>query len=162
VICWRSALRLGPLGQCTLLNKEFSFPRLLFFEYPAHILHTEHKGRLNSRRWEDGGCRRCCRRWSMCEVQTRVDVGRETGIFKLALKHIQILSQLLILHRSWVWCICPWCFSDRNFGCFFFYRLLATLISLVSVSGLVVQDFLPTSISSLFGTKLSILMLTMV
>jgi len=45
---------------------------------------------------------------------------------------------------------------------FFFYRLLATLISLVSVSGLVVQDFLPTSISSLFGTKLSILMLTMV
>jgi len=43
----------------------------------------------------------------MCEVQTRVDVGCETGIFKLALKHIQILSQLLILHRSWVWCICP-------------------------------------------------------
>ncbi len=40
----------------------------------------------------------------MCEVQIRMGVGCETGLFKSAVKHIQIVSQLLILYRLWGWC----------------------------------------------------------
>jgi len=36
----------------------------------------------------------------VCEVQIRVCVGCETGLFKSPVKHIQILSQVF-LHRSW-------------------------------------------------------------
>ncbi len=35
----------------------------------------------------------------MCEVQIRAGAGCQSGLFKLALKHIEIISQLLILYR---------------------------------------------------------------
>ncbi len=41
----------------------------------------------------------------MCEVQIRVGAGCQSGLFKSAVKHIQIVSQLLILHRLWGWCL---------------------------------------------------------
>ncbi len=34
----------------------------------------------------------------MCEVQIRVGAGCQSGLFKSAVKHIEIISQLLILH----------------------------------------------------------------
>ncbi len=41
----------------------------------------------------------------MCEVQIRVGAGCQSGLFILAVKQIQIVSQLLILHRLWGWCL---------------------------------------------------------
>ncbi len=35
----------------------------------------------------------------MCEVQIRAGAGGQSELFKSAVKHIQIGSQLLILHR---------------------------------------------------------------
>ncbi len=41
----------------------------------------------------------------MCEVQIRVGVGCQSGLFKSTVKHIEIVSQLLILLRLWGWCL---------------------------------------------------------
>ncbi len=35
----------------------------------------------------------------MCEVQIRAVAGCQSGRFKSSVKHIEIISQLLILHR---------------------------------------------------------------
>ncbi len=43
--------------------------------------------------------------WWMCEVQIRVGAGCQSGLFKLAVKDFQIISQLLILHRLWGRCL---------------------------------------------------------
>ncbi len=39
-------------------------------------------------------------RW-MCEMQIRAAAGCQSGHFKSVVKHIEIISQLLILHRLW-------------------------------------------------------------
>ncbi len=80
----------------------------------------------------------------MCEVQIIAGAGCQSGLFKLAVKHIQIISQLLILHRLWGWClvlgdvpqtspywqrIVGWKLSSQLFRVVFF----ATLISFVSL-----------------------------
>ncbi len=39
-----------------------------------------------------GGC-------LMCEVQIRASAGCQSGLFRSAVKHIEIIGQLLILHR---------------------------------------------------------------
>ncbi len=65
----------------------------------------------------------------MCEVQIRVCAGCQFGLFKSAVKHIQIVSQLLILHRLWGWCLVlgdvpqtsPYCWSHL-FICYLGYR----------------------------------------
>ncbi len=41
----------------------------------------------------------------MCEVQIRAGAGCQSGLFKSSVKHIEIVSQLLILHRLWGWCL---------------------------------------------------------
>ncbi len=41
----------------------------------------------------------------MCGVQIRAGAGYQSCLFKSAVKDIQIVSQLLILHRLWGWCL---------------------------------------------------------
>ncbi len=41
----------------------------------------------------------------MCEVWIRVGAGCQSGLFKSAVEHIEIISQLLILHRLWGRCL---------------------------------------------------------
>ncbi len=46
----------------------------------------------------------------MCEVQIRASAGCQSGLFRSAVKHIEIIGQLLILHRLCVW-------GGRGAGC---------------------------------------------
>ncbi len=39
------------------------------------------------------------------EVQIRACAGCQSGLFKSTVKHIELLSQLLILHRQWGRCL---------------------------------------------------------
>ncbi len=41
----------------------------------------------------------------MWEVQIRAGAGCQSGLFKSAVKHVEIISQLLILHRLWGRCL---------------------------------------------------------
>ncbi len=41
----------------------------------------------------------------MCEEQIRAGAGCQSGLFKSSVKHIEIISQLLIIHRMWGWCL---------------------------------------------------------